>query len=432
MERYVWQTAIFRSRNIHLRQVEPIGSAGVESVKLLRHIRPQSKAMIRRKHRHHNGRELQALRQRVPLRESRGKAIFTGNGLVVIRLGRPGHALNGNGLGFRFALPGFCLQNIRQNRGNLLAGLQKLGDVLHPNLLRQRSKADDGLLRTVRHATRRLANAQGQVCIFCATHRAVSLDSIRSTKRFAGAGLFRLGRSTLAGGQVCALHAANGAVRIGITLCTEGNTGALLLSAVWRLICIAIVLRIAEGTHKIAGLFCRGRGVATSFVMLVLAVQHLFHTAAFLAAFMGAVARLCFTGFRRGSRIVRHILCWEAVAGMLVGTVRLSDIAVIAVLMVAGRLLRCRGIAALLVVSRVVFTQPAHVLVWIFRRQCIHRQSGKYHRRRQHKSGNPFSLFHVLPPCYKDADREGVLMGYIPSEQGYPCSESILLTLTKF
>lgn len=59
------------------------------------------------------------------------------------------------------------------------------------------------------------------------------------------------------------LCAAHRAVRIGITLCTEGSTGALLLCAAVRLLtCITSVLRVADFTNKGARLSLAALGAA--------------------------------------------------------------------------------------------------------------------------------------------------------------------------
>ena len=69
-------------------------------------------------------------------------------------------------------------------------------------------------------------------------------------------------RFALALGQVCSLNPAYGAVGVDCTLCTEGNTGALLLCAAVRLLtCITAVVRVADFTNKGAGLSLAALGV---------------------------------------------------------------------------------------------------------------------------------------------------------------------------
>ena len=111
------------------------------------------------------------------------------------------------------------------------------------------------------------------------------------------------------------------------------------------------------------------RGIATSLVVFVLAVQLLCDTAAFLAAFMSAGRRLLFLRLRRGGRIAGHTFSLRSFRSFLRVALRAvfmdalshEGITVLGVLVAAGRPIAALGVAALRRMLRVVFTQAARL-----------------------------------------------------------------------
>ena len=203
------------------------------------------------------------------------------------------------------------------------------------------------LLNRLHLFVRFFALALAQVGIFCAAHRAFPVDRFGGANLGADAHSFFLRRCTLALAQVAVLCATHRAVQIGITLCTEGNTGALLLCAA--------VLRVADFTDEGAGSSRHFLGVAALAVVFVTAVQCLCDTAAFFAALVGTRSRLSIFRIGWDSCVVRYAFCQVAVLSMLVDALGHKGIAVLVVFMGTGRPLDALSIAAVGCVLRVVF-----------------------------------------------------------------------------
>ena len=215
----------------------------------------------------------------------------------------------------------------------------------------------------------------------------------------ADAGIFRLlcvffRMFSLAVRQTGILNATHPAVRIDITLCTKGHTGAMLLydNFYFRFLAgFAAILRIADFTHKRARYFF---GIAANLIMLMAAIQLLSYASTFLTTYMDAILRFHTFGVRGSNAVIRHFIpiIWITFFCMDMYAVFCKLAATIAMLMGAGQSL---GITTACRMLLVVFTQPD------FSFRSMHntprREHIEYHRCRQEDSHSPVHHFPFQP-----------------------------------